>query len=174
MGRTRPAERVDSFSIWADENENWLYYFGYEWQRLSVDRLSGEIYHPHPQYGTQAQLYINLIEAVIAWKRPQHLAFGPLVYLRDHHPFNTNRLGIRWMGWVPFDLSPNAVTKAELVRPMNGGTLVVTQLAFWQAIEGHPNYSRAAINRAQEVELRLNLLRVLPTAQELERGDWGR
>lgn len=167
----------DGFSIWVGEaSDHWLYDLDYDWHNQplrTTDHLSGEIYHPHPQYGTQAQLYINLIEAVTAWKRPQHLAFGPGIYMRDHHPLDPARVGIRWMGWLPFDLASSDVPEAELVRPMNGGTLVVTQLQFWQTWEANPAYSRAAIERAQEVEIRLNLLGVLPTNIELARGDWG-
>lgn len=164
----------EGFSIWAGEaSDLWLYDLKYRWNKWQPDHLSGEIYRPHPQYGTQAQLYINLIEAVTAWKRPQHLAFGPGVYMRDHHPLDRARVGIRWMGWLPFALNPSDVPEAELVRPMNGGTLVVTQSQFWQAWEANPAYSRAAIERAQEVEIRLNLLGVLPTNIELARGDWG-
>ncbi|MFV0293178.1 MAG: hypothetical protein ACK5II_08165 [Paracoccus sp. (in: a-proteobacteria)] len=44
-------------------------------------------------------------------------------------------------------------------------------MAFWQAWEANPAYSREAIKRAQDVEIRLNLLGVLPTNSELERGD---
>lgn len=172
--RKANAAKSDLFSIWAAESsEPLVYSLRYRWNNWQPDHLSGEIYRPHPQYGTQAQLYINLIETVTAWKRPQHLAFGPGIYMRDHHPLDRARVGIRWMGWLPFALNPSDVPEAELVRPMNGGTLVVTQSQFWQAWEANPAYSRAAIERAQEVEIRLNLLGVLPTNIELARGDWG-
>jgi hypothetical protein len=74
---------------------------------------------------------------------------------------------------VPFALNPSDVPEAERVQQMNGGTLIATQMDFWQVFEHHPLYSKEAIERAQEVELRLNLLGVLPTAVELGRGDWG-
>lgn len=166
--------RSDGFSIWAQESsEDMLYELTYHWNNWNPDQITGEVHRPHPEYGTDPQLYINLIAAVTAWKRPQHLAFGPAVYMRDHHPLDRSRAGIRWMGWVPFDLTPNDVPEAALVRPMNGGTLICTQMRFWQAWEANPDYSREAIERAQEVEIRLNLLGVLPTNIELERGDWG-
>lgn len=172
--RENNKEKADFFSIWAGESSDEMYaILKYFWNNWKPDHLSGEIYRPHPKYGTQAQLYINLINAVTLWKRPQHLAFGPMVYMRDHHPLDRARVGIRWMGWLPFALPPSDVPEAEIVRPMNGGTLVVTQSEFWQAWEANPAYSRAAIERAQEVEIRLNLLGVLPTNLELMRGDWG-
>lgn len=168
------SDKNDGFSIWAGEaSDQWLYDLKYRWNNWNPDHLSGEIYRPHPQYDTHPQLFINLIAAVTAWKRPHHLAFGPMIYMRDHHPLDRARIGIRWMGWVPFALNPSDVPEAELVKPLNGGTLIVTQMQFWQAWEQNPAYSRAAIERAQEVEIRLNLLGVLPTNIELMRGDWG-
>lgn len=164
----------DLFNAWSIEaSDPRLYSINMHWNGWDPDRLSGEIYQPHPRYGTQPEIYIGMIDAVTRWKRPQHLAFGPMVYLRDHHPLDRARAGIRWMGWLPFDLHPSDVPEAELVRPMNGGVLVVTQMAFWQAWDANPAYSRDAIERAQDVEIRLNLLGVLPTNIELERGDWG-
>lgn len=166
--------KLDLFSIWATEaSDALLYDLKYRWNDWAPDHIIGEINHPHPIYGTHADLYIRLIDAVTAWKRPQHLTFGPGVYMRDFHPLDRARVGIRWMGWLPFDLSPSDVPEAEIVQPMNGGTLVVTQSQFWQALDAHPDYSRQAIERAQEVEIRLNLLGVLPTNLELMRGDWG-
>lgn len=88
----------------AEASEQRLYDLKYHWNNWQPDHLSSEIYHPHPQYGTQAQLYVDLIEAVTAWQRPQHLAFGPGIYMRDHHPLDRARVGIRWMGWLPFAL----------------------------------------------------------------------
>ncbi|WP_294930866.1 Imm52 family immunity protein [uncultured Paracoccus sp.] len=172
--RKNNAEKEDRFSLWAPESsDEMLYVFTYRWNGWSLDHLSGEVYRPHPQYGTQFQLYVGLIDAIVAWKRPQHLAFGPGVYMRDHHPLDRSRAGIRWIGWVPFALNPSDVPEAEIVQPMHGGTLIATQSQYWQAWEANPDYSREAIERAQEVEIRLNLLGVLPTSLELQRGDWG-
>lgn len=136
--------------------------------------LSVEFLRPHPRFGVQTQNLVNLIDVVTKWKRPQHLAFGPVQYLMDHHPVSRQRLGIRWMGWIPFNLTPSDVSEAELVRPMNGGTLIVTQSRFWQAHPNHRDYSKDAIQRAQTVELKLNSLGVLPSGDEINRGDWGR
>ena len=94
--------------------------------------------------------------------------------MRDHHPLDRTRAGIRWIGWLPFLLTPSDVPEAERVEAMNGGTLVMTQTTFWQAWEANPAYSLAAIQRAQNVEIRLNLLGVLPTAADLASDNWGR
>jgi hypothetical protein len=151
-----------------------LYVPSYVWKNYRPDTFSSEIHNPHPQFGTDAQQYINLIDVVTRWKRPQHLAFGPGVYIRDHHPLDRSRAGIRWIGWLPFLLTPSDVPEAERVVPMNGGTLVMTQTTFWQAWEANPAYSLAAIQRAQDVEIRLNQLGVLPTAADLATGNWAR
>ena len=152
--------------------EKVYYTFGYYWGIHST-RFTGEFRRPHPRYGTQAQQFINLIEVVTKWKRPQHLRFGSTFYLVNHHPLSRQHVGIGWMGWIPFDVPATDVPEAEIVRPMNNGTLIVTQSQFWLPVPGHPNYSKAAIERAQEVEIRLNLLGVLPAALDLNRGDWG-
>jgi len=155
------------------ESDLTYYFFEQLWQTQFIDTLSGEIYRPHPDYGLHPQNFINMIDVITQWKRPQHLRFGPFIYMRDDHPLDRSREGIGWMGWVPFALNSSDVPEAELVRQMNGGTLIVTQSEFWQAWPQHPQYSKAAIERAQEVEIRLNMLGVLPTTVELARGDWG-
>ena len=164
---------VRTISPMSKESDLTYYFFEQYWQTGFIDHLSGEIHHPHPDYGLQPQNFINMIDIITQWKRPQHLRFGPFIYMRDHHPLDRAREGIGWMGWVPFALNPSDVPEAALVREMNGGTLIVTQMEFWQAWPAHPDYSKTAIERAQEVEVRLNLLGVLPTVVELQRGDWG-
>ena len=172
--RQNNAGKTDGFNIKSPEaSDKLLYVFTYRWNDWAPDHLTGDIRWSHPQYGTQLQLYVGLIDAIVAWKRPQHLAFGPFAYLRDHHPLDRSRAGIRWIGWIPFALNPSDVPEAEIVQPMHGGTLIATQSQYWQAWEANPDYSREAIERAQEVEIRLNLLGVLPTSLELQRGDWG-
>lgn len=92
---------------------------------------------------------IALVEAITRWKRPQHLEFGPSDYFHLHHPLDRARQGIGWMGWVPFALTASDVPEATLVREMNGGSLVVTQMEFWQVYERHPFHSKEAIERVQ-------------------------
>ncbi len=172
--RTHNADRKDGFSIWAHgHREKFEYLLEYNWKNWRPDILLGEVYYSHPDHGTDLRFFLTLVEAVLAWQRPMHLAFGPGVYMRDFHPLDRARVGIHWIGWVPFLLNPSDVPEAEIVEQMQGGTLIVTQRAFWQALDAHPNFSQAAIDRAQEVEIRLNALGVLPTNMELFRGDWG-
>lgn len=128
----------------------------------------------HPQFGTDASLYIELIDTIIDWQRTMHLFVSPTRYFMDHHPLDRSRQGIGWMGWIPFDLPAHELPEAEIVRPMHGGTLIVTQSAFWQAFERHPAYSPQAIERAQEVELKLAMLGMLPTGEDLQSGEWGK
>lgn len=148
-----------------------FYSFDYNWGMTSA--LNGDISRPNPKRGLRLDDLIGLVDVVTKWKPPQHLAFGPTGYLMDHHPLDRRRMGIRWIGWIPFQLLPADVPEAEIVRPMNGGTIIVTQSRFWQVGERHPDYSSDAIRRTQNVELRLNSLGVLPTGAELQSGDWG-
>lgn len=170
------AGQADQFSIWAHERAARLYDLKYEWHNAphaDADRLTCEIYRLPGDRALHAAFFIDLLDIVTAWKPPLHLAFGPMIYLREHHPLDLGRLGLRWIGWVPFALAPSDIPDAEIVREMNGGTLIATQSAFWQAAENHPHYSAEAIARAQNVELTLNSLGVLPTIADLTRGGWG-
>ncbi|WP_227272191.1 immunity 52 family protein [Roseobacter weihaiensis] len=150
------------------------YEFKHRWGDLNNLSVEFDRFHPeYPKYSISAEQVIALVEVITRWKRPMHLECGPFDYFRDHHPLDRARRGIRWVGWVPFALNPSDVPEAARVQQMNGGTLIATQMDFWQCFEHHPLYSKEAIERAQEVEIRLNLLGVLPTAVELDRGDWG-
>lgn len=150
-----------------------FYTFNYKWG-LFATQLSGRFGQFPRDYDLTAKHMIELVEVITRWKRPQHLEFGPSDYFHDHHPLDRARRGIRWIGWVPFPLNPSDVPEAALVQQMNGGTLIVTQMDFWQVFEHHPHYSKEAIERAQEVETRLDLLGVLPGPSELDKSDWGR
>ena len=140
--------------------------------RMLLTRM--DFRRPHDRYGTSAGMYIELIDAIVEWQRPLHLFLSPTRYFMDHHPLDRSRKGIGWMGWIPFDLPADELPEAEIVRPVRGGTLIVTQSAFWQAFERHPAYSPQAIERAQEVELKLAMLGLLPTSEDLQSNDWGK
>ncbi|WP_234022562.1 Imm52 family immunity protein [Sorangium cellulosum] len=133
-----------------------------------VDLLSLDLWFAPGGPESLEAMMRRVIAAVVAWERPQHLAIMPTAYRRDHHPFDRTRTGIGWMGWLPFALAPGDVPEAELVEPLYGGTLVASQREFWQTDDA------AAVARAQDLDLRLNLIGVLPTILELRRGDWGR
>ena len=162
----------DASRIYGTPPDSVYYTFQYRWGQLTT-RLKADFRRFPPDYDFTANDMIALVEVITRWKRPQHLEIGPSRSFRDHHPLDRARRGIRWIGWVPFALNPSDVPEAERVQQMNGGTLIATQMDFWQCFEHHPLYSKDAIERAQEVEIRLNLLGVLPTAVELDRGDWG-
>ncbi|MDF3606771.1 Imm52 family immunity protein [Paracoccus sp. DMF-8] len=164
--------------IWVNEASERLYDFDYTWwdsdsgvQQPTM--LSGEIYKSRPAIKIDAQSGADLLDIITRWRRPHHIRFGPMHYYMDQHPLDRSREGIGWMGWVPFSLAPAEVPEAEIVQPMNGGTLIVPQSTLWQAVEGHPSYSKEGIERAQEVEIRLNILGVIPTSMDLDRGGWG-
>lgn len=162
--------------VWAIESARRLYDLDLDRSATAgaVNKLTVEVNHPHPIHGTQLDFHIRLIDAVVLWQRPAHLRFGPARYRYDHHPLDRARLGIVWIEWVPFALTPSDVPEAEIVRPMHGGALIASQRAFWQSHRNQQDCSKVAIERAREIELRLNQLGVLPTFKELRRGDWGR
>ncbi len=149
--------------------------FEYTWGEpgLTLTRLVVDFTNPAPIPGLLLDLdrYLETIDTVITWKRPQHLRCGPGMYFLNDHPLDKARSGIGWLGWVPFDLTPADVPEAAIVLPMQGGTFVASQRDWW--IAAGPQRDAAAVRRAQALELRLNVLGVLPTTIELRRGDWG-
>ncbi|WP_299191077.1 Imm52 family immunity protein [uncultured Litoreibacter sp.] len=129
--------------------------------------LALEFYAPHPNYGIDAAMVLEVIDKIIAWRRPQHVAARPAAYHRDHHPLDRQREQLGWVGWVPFEIGVEDIPEAAALQLMHGGTGVIGQHAFWRADDA------TAVANAQALDLRLNSLGVLPTSVELTRGDWG-
>ncbi len=94
-----------------------------------------------------------------------HIRMIPDWYL-DFAPIDVQRIGLGWMGWLPFKLTKEDVPEAEIVHEMHEGTLVVSQMKA-------PEYGdERAIERMQDVEIRLNLLDVLPSGPDMRAGNW--
>lgn len=130
-----------------------------------------DLREPHPVHGLDISLFVETIDTVIAWKRPQHVSMAPPDYRMDLQPLDRSRRGIGWLGWIPFEVPAEDVPEAAIVRPMRGGTFLASQRDWWFA--AGPRRDEAAIARAQALDLRLNDLGLLPTVEELRRGDWG-
>jgi hypothetical protein len=145
----------------------------YTWgrQELTISHMGIDFTHPHATHGHNIDLFLETIDTVILWKRPQHLRCGPPMYFLNDHPLDKARWGIGWLGWVPFDLSASQVPEAAIILPLHGGTFLASQRDWWSAHS--PQRDEAAVHRAQALELRLNHLGVLPTIIELRHGDWG-
>jgi hypothetical protein len=150
-------------------------YFGadYWWGTpdVTLTVLVGNFMRSHPRYGYSIDHFVETIDTVITWQRPQHVRCGPSMYFLNDHPLDKARSGVGWLGWVPFDLQPSEVPEAAILLPMQGGTFLASQRDWW--IAAGPDRDVAAVQRAQALELRLNVLGVLPTTVELRRGDWG-
>lgn len=152
----------------------WAYYHvEHRWGGaiLWPTQLIIDIGYPHPVHGLDISLFVETIDAVVAWKRPQHASMAPSTYRMDLQPLDRARRGIGWLGWIPFEVSATDVPEAAIVRPMRGGTFLASQRDWWFA--AGPRKDEAAIARAQALDLRLNYLGLLPTFEELRRGDWG-
>ena len=105
---------------------------------------------------------LNFIEAILSWRVPLHISAGSMIYLMHHHPLSKRRLGIRWIGWLPNQIRPEDVPEAEVAQPLHEGTLIASQKEFWHPIPDLPGYSSDAIQRTQDVEIRLATLGALP------------
>ena len=123
-------------------------------------------------HGLNYEQISPILKTIIMWKNPMHLSLGSVSYAMHDHPLSMSRLGIRWIGWLPFNLNPSDVSEAEVVENYLGGTFVASQKLFWQPDEGYPGYSKEAIKRTQAVEIQLAQLGVLPTYPELLSGAW--
>lgn len=110
----------------------------------------------------------GLVRVFHDWLPLQHLSAGDRWYKREASPLGERRKGIGWLGWVPFDLMDDEVTEAAVVEPLGRGTFLASQVDYWEVTD------REAVARARALELKLNALGVLPTVQDLARGDWGR
>jgi hypothetical protein len=157
-----------------DVESKWSYYHvEYRWG-VAIHWLTQviiDIGYPHPVHGLDISLFVETFDAVIAWKRPQHASMAPPDYRMDLQPLDRQRRGIGWLGWIPFEVSAGDVPEAAVVRPMRWGTFLASQRDWWFA--AGPRKDEAAIARAQALDLRLNYLGLLPTLDELRRGDWG-
>jgi hypothetical protein len=145
--------------------------FNWEPAVLASNILVIETYLSDTVRGYDINLFIETIDTVITWKRPQHLRCGPSMYFLNDHPLDKARSGLGWLGWLPFDISPSEVPEAAIVLPMHGGTFLASQRDWW--IAAGPQRDEAAVQRAQVLELRLNALGLLPTNIELRNGTWG-
>jgi hypothetical protein len=149
-----------------------------EWGGTRPQWATIDVYRADPRHGTAPAQYVEMIRITTLWQRPQHLDFSPTLYRMFDHPLDRTRSGIGWMGWLPFLLTPADVPEAAVVMPMNNGTFIQSVPDFWQAphLPRQPDAVRdeATIARVQDVEIRLNLLGVLPTAEDLADGNWGR
>lgn len=167
------ADAEGLFSIWACEaRKKRTFDAMYAWGNRPRATAELDFFRADPALGTGPMQYIDMIKVTTAWMRPQHLEFGPKTYLRLDHPLDLLRRGIGWIGWVPFALTAADVPEAVLVQQVNGGTIIMTWPDFWQAHPGARNED--AVRRTQDVEVRLNLLGVLPTTGDLAGGNWGR
>ena len=116
---------------------------------------------------------VPVLKTLIDYRRPLHMSLGSVSYAMHDHPLSRRRGGIRWIGWVPFVLSPKDIPDAEVVESYRNGTFVASQRAFWQPDEGMIGFSKEAIERTQSVEISMAQLGVLPTHQDLTSGAWG-
>lgn len=146
----------------------------HSWNSLpgNTDVLSISIRGPHPKLTYDARLFAGVCEIILDWRPVQHMSLAWPDYRMDLQPLDAHRRGLGWLGWVPFDIAPAQVPEAQICRPMRDGTFIGLQNDLW--FSHGPNADPDAVRRAQALEHRLNRLGVLPTLEELKRGDWGR
>ncbi|MEJ6404355.1 hypothetical protein [Yoonia sp. 2307UL14-13] len=136
---------------------------------LRFDREEGELSFrlkivPHL---SSATLFRDIIKILHDWWPLQHVHVDDPFYAKYDRPLDpTNRAGIGWAGWVPFQLTPAQVPEAQILAPLGNGTFLATQETYWETTD------RDAVKRAQDLEIRLNNLGMLPTMEALRQGIW--
>lgn len=119
------------------------------------------------QVATFATIH-GVVKQLNAWADLQHVSAGSIFYSPEDSPIDSvNRRGIGWAGWVPFPLTRAELPEAGYLETLGQGTFVASQESEWEVSD------RAAVKRAQALELRLNALGMLPTRTALRKGTWG-
>lgn len=126
---------------------------------------------PHVNLGLPAQtatlaLFKQVIGVMLEWSTIQHVKICDPWYAMEDAPLDARRRGIGWAGWVPFALNAGDLPEATLVETLGHGTFLASS-PTWDVSQA------ATIKRAQNLELSLNALGVLPTFEDLATGAWG-
>ncbi|MCU0910248.1 MAG: Imm52 family immunity protein [Rhodobacteraceae bacterium] len=101
-----------------------------------------------------------VVAVIVDWRVPLHIGIGSRNY-PIHDAVFDHRAWAGWMGWFPVRIDPVALPDFALTFPIGPGTLVAAQET--NVITTDP----AQVARAQEVEIALVELGVLPTQEDL-------
>lgn len=137
---------------------------------VSFDSVDGylEVKLSLAQKVSEFQTLRGAMHVLTQWSALQHASAIPVFYAADDSPIDpVNRRGIGWVGWVPFEVTAEQLPEAQVLEAVGGGTLVASQDSYWDVTD------RAAVKRAQALELALNKLGLLPTRDVLAEGTWG-
>ena len=125
-----------------------------------LPNLSMSVNKPHAELGTDFSYFETLLDVVLSWRTPLHITWAWPHYRQQLQPLGSARRGVGWMGWLPFEIAPEDVPEAEIVRPKGSGTFVAAQRNFWFSNGAQADVS--AIGRAQALDMSLNRLGVCP------------
>ncbi|MBM7066484.1 Imm52 family immunity protein [Actibacterium sp. 188UL27-1] len=117
---------------------------------------------------TDAPMLREVIATLAVWWPLQHVQAVYESYPHLDSPLDQrNRAGIGWAGWIPFQVTAESLPEVGIVSPLGPGTFLATQRAFWDLTDPE------AVKRAQDLEIRLNAIGMLPTHEALRAGTWG-
>lgn len=107
--------------------------------------------------------FLQLADILWQFQPMQYLFVGDRKYWTDQrHLYAPDRVPAGWFCWVPQAVTQTQIPSAYLVEPRYGGTLIVTQRAFFNI-----NDNAAATQRANAVEFEMNELGILPELRVL-------
>ncbi len=122
--------------------------------------FSATNYEPPFEHTLNLQEWLDVISEIVAWRLPLHIGVGSKNYPIYDAVFD-HRAWAGWMGWFPVQIDPATLPGFALTHTIGPGTLVATQET--NVITTDP----AQVERANEVEIALAELGVLPTQDEL-------
>ncbi len=106
--------------------------------------------------------WLRIVETIINWRRPLYLWGGDAKFWYGKHGvFSPDRTVANWFCWVPQQVEPSQIPSAAIVRPMLGGTLIVS-------LERYFNIDHLeAVRRVNDVEVEMNAAGILPHHTDL-------
>lgn len=106
--------------------------------------------------------WLRIVEAIINWKRPLYLWCGDKKFWTERKGlFDPERTIANWFCWVPQQVETSQIPSAAIVRPMLGGTLIVS-------LEQYFNIDHLeSVQRVNDVEVEMNEAGILPHHTEL-------
>ena len=114
------------------------------------------VYDGDPRHPMPLDIWKDVVAEIVAWRQPVFLGIGGPNYAQRDAVFD-HRVWPGWVGWFPARIAPGDLPGYALAVPVGEGTLVATQALNIDTTDPQD------VARAQEVEVALNDLGVLPT-----------
>lgn len=104
----------------------------------------------------------NIIKRIIKWKNVTYLWVGDKRYFSERYgAFSPKRTVVNWCAWVPQQVNKTILPSAYSVRPMSGGTLIISTEKYFTIND------EDAVHMANLVEAEMYEAGLLPSMRDL-------